>query len=102
MWVTIKEEELIEKDEEIKRQIAINKEMDKIIGEKDKLLAIYKRALELACFNVECMYCTNFECRKEPYNEKHNCIERGELGLTQKHLSKYFLDLAKEELDKGE
>lgn len=36
MWVTIKEEELIEKDKEIKRQIAVNKEMDKIIGEKDK------------------------------------------------------------------
>ena len=116
MWVTIKKEELAEKDEEIKRQIAVNKEMYKIIGEKDeeirelrnrvaekdKVLAIYKRALELACFNVDCMYCSNFECRKEPYNEKHNCIECGELGLTQKHLSKYFLDLAKEKLEKGD
>lgn len=70
--------------------------------DKDEQLAIYKRALELACFNVDCMYCNNFECRKEPYNEKHNCIECGELGLTQKHLSKYFLDLAKEKLEKGE
>lgn len=102
MWLTIKEKELIEKDEEIKRQIAVNKEMDKIIGEKNKLLAIYKLALELACFNVDCMYCTNFECRKEPYNEKHNCIEHRELGSTQKHLIKYFLDLAKEKLAKGE
>lgn len=36
MWLTIKEKELIEKDEEIKRQIAVNKEMYKIIGEKDE------------------------------------------------------------------
>lgn len=76
--------------------------LEQQLAEKDKVLTIYKQALELACFNVDCMYCSNFECRKEPYNEKHNCIECGELGLTQKHLSKYFLDLAKEKLEKGE
>ena len=77
-------------------------DLEQQLAEKDKMLAIYKRALELACFNVDCMYCSHFECRKEPYNEKHNCIECGELGSTQKHLSKYFLDLAKEKLEKGE
>lgn len=64
-----------------------------------KELAIYKRALELACVNVNCMDCCHFNCRKEPYNEKHNCIECHALGLTQKHLSKYFLDKAKKELE---
>ena len=83
----------------LRTQIA---ELKQQLARKDKLLAIYKRALELACFNVDCMYCSHFECRKEPYNEKHNCIECGELGLTQKHLSKYFLDLAKEKLEKGD
>lgn len=68
-------------------------------GDLEEELTIYKRALELACVNVNCMDCCYFNCRKEPYNEKHNCIECGELGLTQKHLSKYFLDQAKKELE---
>lgn len=70
-YIHAQEEALAEKNKEIKRQIAVNKEMDNIIGEKDEeieklkgkptiktecdleqQLAIYKRALELACREI--------------------------------------------------
>ena len=60
-------------------------------------LTIRDEALKLACEEIDsCMDCDKFNCRKEPYNETHNCIECKEYGLREKYLSRYFIEQAKE------
>lgn len=46
-------QQLIDKDKEIERQIAVNKEMDKMIGEKDKEIAVLNKTIQRISNEIE-------------------------------------------------
>ena len=78
-------------------------ETSKRIEQKEKQLAIYKKALELACKNISCLDADGFNCNevseymKKP--EHRNCIKCARDCMYEKHLSRYFVYKAKERLN---
>ena len=84
-------------DKQIKRSIEISRRtMDLCIEPYIKELAIYKRALELACDSIRDMYCSDHCLCRRDESCKEKCIYK------EYYNEKQFIDQAKKELEEQE